>query len=114
VAIAVTVPSGLNGRSGNHLHGIEPAHIKARATLDALELIDVMRLFETASNTLLRTNLNTQPAAFALVFHDHKGNQFTARAGGAEVFVDVLLVLGAEVSQRTKNWVGGRLTQATQ
>ena len=114
VAIAVAVPVSLVSGYGNHLHGVKPAYIETRAALDALVLINGMRLLETAGNRILRTDLEAQATALALLIHDYESNHLAASPGRAEILIEVLFILGTEVTQGTDNRVRGRLTQTTQ
>src|SRR5690554_4897938 len=93
---------------------VKPAGRQTRAALDALLLIDEVRLLDGTGNALDRAGTRAGRAADAAVFQNGVGHQRLTDTGGAFLLVDMRLVLIQEVRDRTQHRVRRGLSQTAQ
>src|SRR5262249_41165198 len=96
------------------LHGAQIAGFDAGRAFDAQLLVDAVRLLLFAGNGAHGAGGNADSASLALDRGDFRTEQGLSLAGGAAFFVDVLLVLLAEVAQRREHGIGRRFAEAAQ
>jgi hypothetical protein len=97
-----------------YYHRIEPAHLVARATLDAFVLVYAVRLPALAGYGLCRASPQAQATAGAFVSQDIVCHQRPAHSCRTTLLVDVRLVFVQKVLQGGQDGIGSGLAQGAE